>query len=74
VDLSKRFRNNFSIDYLEYQNKRANSKIYRVLLKYGYYNSLFSCPTEKFVEYCSPSKCLEREDYYLQLLNLEYNI
>jgi hypothetical protein len=26
------------------------------------------------LEYCEPSKCLEREDYYFKLLNPEYNI
>jgi hypothetical protein len=73
-NLNERFRNNFSINYLEYENKRVNSKIYRALLKYDYYNFLFSSPTGEILEYCSPSKCLEREYYYLGILNPEYNI
>jgi group I intron endonuclease len=43
--------------------------IYRALLKHGYSN--FSLT---ILEYCSPEKCLEREDYYFQLLKHEYNI
>jgi hypothetical protein len=42
--------------------------ICRALLKYG--NSKFSL---EILEYCEPSKCLEREDYYFQLLKPEYN-
>jgi group I intron endonuclease len=44
-------------------------KICRALLKYGYSN--FSLT---ILEYCEPSKCLEREGYYFKLLNTEYNI
>jgi group I intron endonuclease len=43
--------------------------IYRALLKHGYPNFSLS-----ILEYCKPYKCLEREDYYLKLLNPEYNI
>jgi group I intron endonuclease len=42
--------------------------ICRALLKHGYSN--FSL---EILEYCKPYKCLEREDYYLKLLNPEYN-
>jgi group I intron endonuclease len=28
----------------------------------------------KILEYCEPSKCIEREDYYLGLLSHQYNI
>jgi group I intron endonuclease len=42
--------------------------ICRSLLKHGYPN--FSLT---ILEYCEPSKCLEREDYYFQLLKPEYN-
>lgn len=43
--------------------------INRALLKYGY--SGFKL---EILEYCEPSKCIEREQYYLDLLNPEYNI
>jgi len=43
--------------------------ICRALLKYGYSN--FSL---EILEYCEPSKCIEREQYYIDLLKPEYNI
>jgi group I intron endonuclease len=42
--------------------------ICRALKKHGYLN--FSVT---ILENCEPSKCLEREDYYFQLLKPEYN-
>ena len=39
------------------------------LIKYDYCN--FSLT---ILEYCSPDKCLERENYYLKLFKPEYNI
>lgn len=50
----------------------ANEKvslIARALLKYGYSNFKL-----EILEYCDPSKCIEREQYYLDLLKPEYNI
>jgi group I intron endonuclease len=49
--------------------KISNSYIYRALLKDGH--STFSL---EILEYCSPDKCLEREDLYLSSLKPEYNI
>jgi group I intron endonuclease len=43
--------------------------IYKALLKYGCSN--FSL---EILEYCEPSKCIEREQYNLDLLKPEYNI
>jgi len=43
--------------------------INKALLKYGY--SKFSL---EILEYCEPSKCIDREQYYLDLLKPEYNI
>jgi group I intron endonuclease len=43
--------------------------IYRSILKYGY--SKFSLD---ILEYCVPSLCLSREQYYLDILKPEYNI
>lgn len=41
----------------------------KAILKYGY--SKFSI---EILEYCSPEKCIEREQYYIDLLNPKYNI
>jgi len=49
--------------------KRSKSYICSALLKHGLSN--FSL---EIMEYCSPSKCLEREGYYQKTLNPEYNI
>jgi group I intron endonuclease len=38
------------------------------MLKYGYSNFKL-----EILEYCEPNKCLEREGYYIQLFNSEYN-
>jgi len=43
--------------------------INKALLKYGYSNF-----TLEILEYCEPSKCIEREQYYLDLIKPEYNI
>ncbi len=43
--------------------------ICKALLKYGYSN--FSL---EILEYCDPSECISREDYYLKLLDPKYNI
>jgi group I intron endonuclease len=58
--------NYFNVKYLSYQK---NMPICISLLKYGY--SKFSLT---ILEYCEPSKCLEREGYYFKLLQPEYNI
>jgi group I intron endonuclease len=49
--------------------RKGESKIYRAILKYGLVN--FSLT---ILEYCEPSKCLEREDDYFKLLKAENNI
>jgi len=49
--------------------KRSNSHIYSALLKNGHSN--FSLT---ILEYCEPSKCLEREKDFLKLFYPEYNI
>lgn len=47
----------------------AISIIARALLKYGYSNFRL-----EILEYCDPTICLEREQYYLNTLNPEFNI
>lgn len=67
--LEKRFRGYYSINHLESRIKRAKSKIYSAILKYGYSN--FSL---EIIEYVSPSELVYREQYYIDLLKPEYNI
>lgn len=50
-------------------NKRKSSAIYAAILKYGH--DEFSLD---ILEYCDPSFLIEREQYYLDKLNPEYNI
>nr|ATI20483.1 GIY-YIG endonuclease [Juglanconis juglandina] len=69
VDLYNRLRCYFNPDWLELETTRSKSMIYRSLLKNRYSN--FSL---NILEYCTPLKAIEREQYYLDLLNPEYNI
>lgn len=47
----------------------STSRIFRAWLKYGYSNFRL-----EILEYCDCDKCLEREQFYLDSLNPEYNI
>jgi group I intron endonuclease len=49
--------------------KYPNMSICKALLKHGYSNFSFH-----IVEYCESDKCLQREQYYIDLLNPKYNI
>ena len=49
--------------------KNYKSYIYNAILKHGHSN--FSLI---ILDYCSPDKCIEREDFYLSSLPHEYNI
>jgi len=69
VNLQVRFKDYFSVGYLKRQLLQGRSIIYSSLLKNGFEN--FNL---EILEYCPPEKCLEREDYYLELLNPKYNI
>jgi hypothetical protein len=55
-NLKRRFREYFNINYLL---KNKSMYICNSLIKHGYFN--FSLT---ILEYCSPSKCLEREAFY----------
>lgn len=68
-NLSIRFRQYFNIVYLENETKKNNSNIYRSLIKNGY--SKFRL---EILEYCELDMLIQREQYYLDLLNPEYNI
>jgi len=67
ISLSKRFSSYYSIAYLG--NKERSSIINNSILKYGYIN--FSLD---ILEYCEPGLCIEREQYYIDILKPEYNI
>jgi group I intron endonuclease len=69
VSLSRRFKYYYSLICLEKTMNKGNSVIHRALLKYGYSN--FSL---NILEYCEPDVLIKREQYYIDLLNPEYNI
>lgn len=64
-NLRDRFYKYYSLHYLI----KINMAICKALLKYGYSN--FSL---EILEYCEPSECFEKENYYLKLLKPRYNI
>ena len=49
--------------------KLANMPIYKAILKHGHSNFIF-----EIIEYCEPDKVLEREQYYLDNFDFDYNI
>ena len=69
VDLGKRFAEYYSIKYLESGVKKSRSIIYSSMLKCGYSN--FSL---EIIEYCKKSETILREQYFLDILNPEYNL
>ena len=42
--------------------------IYKAILEYGHINFIFD-----IIEYCSPEELLDREQYYLDNYDFEYN-
>jgi len=69
VSLSGRFNNYYSLTFLNRKVEIGSSAIYSALLKYGYSN--FSLD---ILEYCEPSQLIAKEQYYIDLLEPEYNI
>lgn len=69
VDLTQRLWGYFSIPFLKKELRRNRSRISNSLLKYGYSN--FSLDV---LEYCESTVLISREQYYIDLLNPEYNI
>lgn len=65
-DLSNRFKNYFNFSYIY---SKANLRINRALIKYGYSNFSLS-----ILEYCDKSDLLTREQFYFDKLNPQYNI
>ena len=69
VNLSQRLYRYYDLNFLNIQLKKANSYIYRALLKYGY--SKFKL---EILEYCDKSDCIKIEQNYFNLIKPEYNI
>ena len=67
VNLTNRFYTYFNLKVM--LNSITISIIARALLKHGY--SSFQL---EIIEYCDPANCIEREQFYLDLLKPEYNI
>ncbi len=69
VNLSRRFRDYFSLKFINKEILKNNSAIYKALLKYGYSN--FNL---EILEYCDKISTIEREQYYIDNLKPEYNL
>jgi group I intron endonuclease len=67
VNLSKRFQKYYCYNHIA--DPACNRPIHRGLLKYGYSNF-----TLEILEYCEPSKCIEREQHFIDAVQPEYNI
>lgn len=67
IDLYRRFLQYYNIKYIT--RAAESSLICRALLKHGY--SRFRL---EILEYCDPNNLIEREQYYIDHLNPEYNI
>ena len=68
MSLSNTFTIYYSLSSLK-RKVKGSIIIYRALLKYGYSN--FSLD---ILEYCESNVLIKREQYYINLLNPEYNI
>jgi group I intron endonuclease len=69
VNLSRRFRDYFSLKFINKEILKNNSVIYKALLKYGYSN--FNL---EILEYCDKMFTIKREQYYIDNLKPEYNL
>jgi group I intron endonuclease len=69
VDLARRLRQYSSLGFLKKELVKNNSIIYKALLKYGYLSFNLD-----ILEYCDKDSLIEREQYYLDMLNPTYNI
>jgi len=69
VNLSDRLWDYSSPNFLKCQLKQGKSVVYASMLKNGYGNFKL-----EILEYCELSLLIEREQYYIDLFNPEYNI
>src|SRR5882762_6949277 len=68
-NLTIRLSQYYSTKFLNKELSKGNSKIYRSLLDYDYVNF-----TLYILEYCDSNLLITREQYYIDLLQPEYNI
>lgn len=68
INLGRRFRDYYNYNFITHV-KNKNMYIYRSILKHGY--SHFKL---EILEYCTVEDIRAREQYYLDLLNPEYNL
>lgn len=67
VKMNIRFKQYFNYNHISYPKR--NLIIYKALLKYGYAGFRL-----EILEYCSPEVLLQREQFYFDTLNPDYNI
>ena len=68
VNLGLRFNQYYNINFL------ANKKIGKSHIRFSLLNNGYSLFNLEILEYCAPEKVIEREQYYLDLLEPKYNI
>ena len=59
----------YDLSFLSVRLKKAQSYIYSAILKHGYSNFQL-----EILEYCTKESAISREQYYIDLLNPEYNL
>lgn len=69
VNLNQRLRSYFSFSFITRSLVRNKSLIYSAIFKYGYSNFQL-----EILEYCTPENAISREQYYIGLLNPNYNL
>lgn len=69
VDLGRRFRVYYDFSYLSTRINKSKSRIYSAILKHGYSNFQL-----EILEFCDKENAISREQYYIDLLNPEYNL
>lgn len=69
INFTSRLNYYFNENSLGRTLRRSNSRIVRSLLKYGHSSFSF-----EILEYCEPMGVIKREQYYIDLLEPEYNI
>jgi GIY-YIG catalytic domain len=68
TNLGIRLKDYFNFSYIS-NPKRSNSNIHKALIKYGYSNFKL-----EIIEYCETDNCIKKEQFYIELLQPEYNI
>lgn len=62
-------KSRLSTYYDRYSLNLTDMPIYKAILKYGHSNFIF-----EIIEYCEPQEAIQREQYYLDLFDFDYNI